>query len=63
VGSGVGGEISESPSQPVAGHSGAVVHTCHPSDDRNLKIGLRIEVQASLGKKQEPIAKITRAKV
>jgi hypothetical protein len=35
---------------------GVVAHTCHPSDDG------KIAVQASLGKKPDPISKITRAK-
>jgi hypothetical protein len=37
-----------------------VVCACHPSDGR--KPTRRVMVQASLGKKQDPISKIARAK-
>jgi hypothetical protein len=42
--------MAKNPSQPIAGH------TCHP-----VLVG-RIVVQTGLGKKRDPISKITQAK-
>jgi hypothetical protein len=55
----VGKEVPETPTQWKK--LGMGVHACHPSYSGKHKIG-GSSVQANLGKKQDPISKITRAK-
>jgi hypothetical protein len=51
--------VCETPSQPIE-NLGMVVHTCHPS--YKSSINKRIKIQATWGKKQAPISKISKAK-